>query len=73
MLQIILHLKGVSYKELRVLTECMIKYLRGDTEDLETNQQAIGMKCLFRGFSTKAWNRADFSDKKCAACDRIVN
>ena len=31
------------------------------------------MKCLFRGFSIKAWSRTDFSDNKCTAYNRIVN
>ena len=47
--------------------------MREDTEDLENNQQVIGMKHLFRGFSIKAWNGVDFSNNKCTAHNRIVH
>jgi len=42
----------VADDELRSLAEDMRKCVREDTEDLETNQQVTGMRCLFRGFST---------------------
>ena len=42
----------------------MSKCLRKDTEDLETNQQGIGMRHVFRGFSIKAWKGLDFSKNK---------
>ena len=47
--------------------------MRDDTEDLEKIEQAIGMKCLFRGFSIKAWSGTYFIDNKHTAYYRIVN
>ena len=44
---------GVSDEELLSFAEETRKQLREDTEDLEMNQQAIGMKCLFWTFSIK--------------------
>ena len=49
------------------------KHLREDTEDLETNQQVAGVRCLFWCLSAKAWNGADFSDNKRVACNRVIN
>ena len=37
----------------RKLIECIRKFMREDLDDSETNQQVIGMKCLFRGFRLK--------------------
>ena len=36
--------------------------MREDLEHLEINQQAIGMKHLFRGFSSKAWKEPIFME-----------
>ena len=63
----------MSDEELRSLIEDARKYLREDTEDLESNQQAIGMKHLFRGVSIKAWNELDFGDNKHIAYNKKVN
>ena len=40
--------------ELRLLINDIRKFMREDGDDYETNQQTIGMKYLFRGFSVKA-------------------
>ena len=53
--------------------EDMIKYLRKDTEDLENNQQEIGMQCSLRGFPMKALDRACVSDNKHTVHERIIN
>ena len=55
------------------MIEDIRKYLIEDTGYLETNQQAIVMMCLFRGFSIKAWNGTDFSYNKHTASNAIVN
>ena len=64
---------GMSDEELRSLTEDISKYLREETEDLQTNKQVIRMKCLFRGFTIKDWNGVDFSENEHEVCNRIVN
>ena len=63
----------VSDKELRFLIEDIWKFTREGTEDLETNQQAIGIKQLFRGFSIIAWKGTDFNGNKYITYNRIVN
>ena len=47
--------------------------MREDLDDFETNQQVIGMKYLFRGFSIKAWKRTNVDENKHTTCNRIVN
>ena len=42
-------------------------------DDLETNQQVIGMKHLFRVFSIKTWKGTHFDENKHTPCNRIVN
>ena len=60
-------------EELKTLIEDTRKFLREDLEDFEINQQVIGTKCLFWGFSIEAWKGIDFSGYDHAACDGIVN
>ena len=60
-------------EELRILTEGMRKILKEYLEDFETNYQAIGMKCLLRGFSIKVWKGADFNGDKLAAFNGVAN
>ena len=64
---------GGKDDEIRILIEDIRKFLREDLEDFENNQQAIGMKHLFREFSIKAWNGLDFSGDKHTAYNRIEN
>ena len=47
--------------------------MRDDADDYETNQQIIGMKHLFRGFSVKAWKGAQDDKKNYTNLNRIVN
>ena len=65
--------EGLSDEKLRSFIEDIRKCLGEDTEDLETKQQAIGMKCLFREFSMKSWVGSDFSDNKFTGCNGIVD
>ena len=58
---------------LRTLIEDIRKFMREDFEDFETNQQVIGMKYLFRGFSIKVWRGTEFGCNKHKAYDVIVN
>ena len=51
-------------EELRTLIEEIRKSMRECLEDFETNQQVIGMKHLFRGFSMKVWKGACFGGNK---------
>ena len=44
---------GLTDDDLRKLIEDIRKFMRQDLEDSEINQQVIGMKHLFRGFSIK--------------------
>ena len=59
--------------ELRLIIEDMRKFMREDTDDFETNQQVIGMKHLFRGFSVKAWTGNEFDEERHTNFNRIVN
>ena len=47
--------------------------MREDLVDFETNQQVIGMKYLFRGFSVKEWKGTEFGGNKYTPYNRIVN
>ena len=40
----------VSEEGLRTLIKDTRKFMREDLDSFETNQQVIGIKCLFRGF-----------------------
>ena len=48
------HVEGASDERSRTFIKYIRKYLRENAEDLEKNQQVIGMRYPFRGFSTKA-------------------
>ena len=63
----------MSDTELRLLIEDTRKFMKEETDDFETNQQAIGMAHLFRGFSVKAWKRNEFDEERHTNCNRIVN
>ena len=60
----IVKVPGVKDEELRTLIEDIRKFMREDLEYFETNQQVIGMKHLFRGFSIKAWKGTEFGGNK---------
>ena len=47
--------------------------MREETEDIETNQQVIGLKYLFQRFSIKAWSGTCFRDNNHTAYNIIVN
>ena len=64
---------GTSDEELRSMIEDIRKYLIEDTEDLETNQQIIGMSFFISGFSMESCDKTCFSDNKHIAYGRIVN
>ena len=59
--------------ELRLTIEDIRKFMRDEVDDYETNQQIIGMKHLFRGFSGKAWKGAQVNNNKYSNLNRIVN
>ena len=47
--------------------------MREDLEDLKTNQQVIGIKYLFRGFSIKEWKGTGSDGNKHTTYNRLVN
>ena len=47
--------------------------MREESENLGTNQQAIGIKHVFRFILIKAWKGIDFSGNKHTTYNRIVN
>ena len=55
------------------MVENIRKYLREEVEDLETNQQEIGVRHVFRSFSINSRNGTDFSENKHTAYNIIVN
>ena len=63
----------VSHAELRLLTNDTRKFMREDADDFETNQQIIGMKCLFRCFSVKARKSTQIGEKRYAPLNIIIN
>ena len=64
---------GVTHEELRTLIEEILKLMREDLEDYETNQQVIGMNHVFRGFSIKAWKGTKFRVNEHIGWNTIVN
>ena len=68
-----MQIEDVPESELRLIIEDIRKFMRDDVDDYETNQQIIGMKHLFRGFSVKAWKGAQDDKKNYTNLTRIVN
>jgi len=50
----------------------MQKFLRNQGEDIETNQDSIGMKYIFRGILIKAWTGENFAMIKYTMLNRII-
>ena len=59
--------------ELRLLINDVIKFMREDEDDYETNKQIVVMKHLFRGIYVKAWEGSQEDKKKYTNLNRIVN
>ena len=66
-------IEDVLDTELRLLINDVRKLMREDEDDYETNQQIIGMKHLFRGFSIKMWKVTPEDRKNYTNLNRIVN
>ena len=66
-------IEDVPDYELRLIIEDIRKFMRDEVDNYNTNQQIIGMKHLFRGFSVKAWKGAQFNNNKYTNLNRILN
>ena len=63
----------VTDSQLRLLINDIRKFMREDEDDYETNQEIIGIKYFFRGFSIKARKGTHEDKKKYTNLNRIVN